>query len=75
MTYLAFRDTIQSALAEHQGGLTWAQLRDQYGLPYDRACPTWTRQLEEEIGLQREKGQGRALVWRLGGCATAPEKR
>ncbi|MEM9346475.1 MAG: hypothetical protein AAGB26_07650 [Planctomycetota bacterium] len=67
MTYTDFRDTIRSALTENQSGLTWAQLRDEYGLPYDRACPTWTRQLEEEIGLKREKGRGRALVWRLGG--------
>ena len=66
MTYKAFKDTIRSALAEHRDGLTWAQLRDQYQLPYERACPTWTRQLEEEIGLKREKGHGRALVWRLG---------
>ncbi len=67
MTYQTFRDTVRSALTEHPGGLTWAQLRDHYGLPYDRACPTWTRQLEEEIGLRREKGEGRALVWRLRG--------
>ncbi|MEO0475170.1 MAG: hypothetical protein AAF085_04245 [Planctomycetota bacterium] len=66
MTYTAFRDTIRSALAEHQAGLTWAQLRDEYDLPYERACPTWTRQLEEEIGLKREKGVGRAMIWRLG---------
>ena len=65
MTYQAFRDTIRAALNEQESGLTWAQLRDQYALPYERACPTWTRQLEEEIGLRREKGSGRALVWRL----------
>lgn len=65
MTYEAFRDAIQSALCRYRDGLTWAQLRDQFDLPYERACPTWTRQLEEEIGLRREKGQGRALIWRL----------
>jgi len=65
MTYEAFRDAIQSALCQHREGLTWAQLRDQFDLPYERACSTWTRQLEEEIGLCREKSQGRALVWRL----------
>ncbi|WP_432797525.1 hypothetical protein [Poriferisphaera sp. WC338] len=65
MTYEAFREAVRSALSEHCNGLTWSQLRDQYKLPYERACPTWTRQLEEEIGLRREKGEGRALVWRL----------
>ena len=32
-------------------------------LPYDRPCPEWTRRLESEIGLIRQKGTGKAFVW------------
>ena len=44
---------------------TWAQLRADLDLPYDRPCPSWTKRLEEEIGLTRTKGVGRALVWKV----------
>ncbi len=65
MRYPDFRDTVRSALRRRRAGLTWAQLRDDFDLPYDRPCPEWTKRLEAEIGLVREKGTGRALVWRL----------
>jgi hypothetical protein len=67
MRYTEFRDLIREELDRSPEGRTWAELRDGLGLPYDRPCPTWTRKLEEQIGLTRTKGAGRALVWKLGG--------
>jgi hypothetical protein len=67
MRYVEFRDSIQHKLRRNVGGLTWAQLRERLGLPYDRPCPVWTKQLEQEIGLSRDKGNGRALSWMVGG--------
>ncbi len=64
MTYDAFRDLIEGGLRNSRGS-TWAQLREELALPYERPCPEWTRRLEEEIGLVRRKGAGRALVWCL----------
>ena len=66
MRYVEFRDAIERELLRTPGGLTWSELRDRLDLPYDRACPTWTGQLEQEIGLKRTKGSGRALVWKVG---------
>ncbi len=65
MRYDEFRDTIERALREHPDGLTWAQLRDTYALPYVRACPTWTHHLEQEIALTRERSGNAAAVWRV----------
>jgi hypothetical protein len=66
MTYVEFRDSIADELRRTRAGLTWAQLQQRLALPYDRPCPTWTKQLEHDIGLTRVKGQGRALVWKVG---------
>lgn len=66
MRYVDWRDAIRAELARAPQGLTWAELQARLKLPQARACPTWTKRLEEEIGLMREKGAGRALVWRLG---------
>jgi hypothetical protein len=66
MRYADYRDAIRNALRSNAAGLTWSQLQERLRLPYDRPCPAWTRQLEDEIGLVRTKGTSRALVWRLG---------
>jgi hypothetical protein len=66
MRYVEYRDAIKAELRRNSAGLTWAELQSRLGLPYDRPCPTWTRQLESEIGLQRKKGVGRSLVWHIG---------
>ena len=65
MRYVDFKESIRRDLQSNPGGLTWKQLRDRNQLPYDRPCPTWTRCLEEEIGLRRVKrpGMGNQLVW------------
>ena len=65
MRYVEFKATIQRDLQAHPDGLTWKELRERNCLPYDRPCPTWTKCLEEEIGLKRirQPGKGNALVW------------
>jgi len=65
MTYHDFRKTIQRVLRLHPEGLTWRELRAQAGIDSDRACPTWTRRLEAEIGLVRREKKGRQLIWQL----------
>lgn len=65
MHYVEFKAAIQQHLKRSRQGATWVELRDKLGLPYDRPCPEWTRRLEEDIGLVRRKGAGRALVWTL----------
>ena len=67
MYYTEFRDTIKDHLARHPAGRTWAQLRDELNLPYDRPCPEWTKRLEGEIALSRVEGDGRALVGKVAG--------
>ena len=71
MRYIEFKEAIAEMLGRNPDGLTWAQLRQRLELQYKRPCPTWTRNLEREIGLSREKGSGRALVWRLSGSRPA----
>lgn len=63
MRYADFKNSIRDELHRTAHGLTWAQLQQRLALPYERPCPSWTRQLEREIGLRRTKGTGRALVW------------
>ena len=65
MKYSEFKNTIQNELSNNPDGLTWKELRDQLDLPYERPCPNWTAQLEEEIGLVRSKGFQRAYIWKL----------
>lgn len=65
MRYDQFRETVHQTLRKHPDGLAWRALREAGGLPYDRPCPEWTRRLETEIGLTRERAGGRGLVWRI----------
>jgi len=65
MRYIEFRESIQNTLIQNPGGLTWVELKKETNLPYKTPCPTWVKQLEGEISLIREKGHGRALVWKL----------
>jgi hypothetical protein len=63
MRYTEFRETINAALQRNPSGLTWAQLQSRLNLPYDQPCPAWRKQLENDIGLRRIKGEGRSLLW------------
>ena len=65
MRYVEFRDRIRKELRENPVGLTWAELRQRLDLPYRQPCPTWVRRMEEESGLVRAKGSGRAFVWKV----------
>ncbi len=65
MRYSEYRDAIAEALQDEPTGLTWVELKAKLALPYKRPCPTWTKQLEQDIGLERTKGGGRALYWQL----------
>jgi len=65
MRYVDFRETIEKALKKHPAGMTWPQLRDRHRLPYQSPCQVWIHQLERDIGLVREKGPGRALIWKV----------
>lgn len=65
MRYTEFKTVIQKHLQRNRHGATWNELREKLSLPYDRPCPEWTRRLEEEIGLTRNKTSGRALIWQV----------
>lgn len=65
MHYTEFKAAIQQHLKRKREGATWVELQEALALPYERACPEWMRRLEEEIGLVRRKGAGRALVWEV----------
>ena len=74
MRYEEFRDLIAEELRLTRSGLTWLQLKDRLDLPYAVACPQWTRRLEEEIGLVRTPGAGRAYVWTVPPFHTTPKR-
>jgi hypothetical protein len=63
--YIQFRTLIQKVLLTHPAGYTWKELRDKLDLPYDQPCPTWVKQLEEDIGLFRVRETGRAYIWKI----------
>jgi hypothetical protein len=65
MRYVDFRDSICRELRKHRGGLTWPELRDRLSLPYKSPCPEWVRRMENEDRLNRERGPGRAYVWKI----------
>jgi len=65
MRYTEFRDTVRADLERNPQGLTWGELRERNGLPYDRPCPTWVKALERDIGLSRKRRRGKAFLWQL----------
>ncbi len=65
MRYVEFRDAIQGELNGQVEGLTWSELKERLDLPYDRPCPNWVKRMEQEIGLSRQKGSGRAYLWKV----------
>lgn len=65
MKYDEVKRLIEGELERRPDGLTWIELRERLDLPYERFCPEWTRCLEAEIGLVRERRGGRALTWFL----------
>lgn len=71
MRYVEFRNAIQEEHRANPAGLTWAELRERLHLPYQQPCPEWVKHLEEEVGLSRARGAGRAYVWKIGPDARA----
>ncbi len=65
MRYLDFKTQIENELGEHAEGFTWVELKRRLDLPYEQPCPTWVKRLEEEIGLTRSRGAGRAFIWKI----------
>ncbi|MGF1448130.1 MAG: hypothetical protein ACFB20_01790 [Opitutales bacterium] len=65
MTYLEFKQRVESSLSANIRGLTWRELKVIARLPYARPCPNWTARLEAEIGLVRERTSGNTKTWRL----------
>ncbi|MDI3474910.1 MAG: hypothetical protein PWQ79_739 [Thermococcaceae archaeon] len=65
MRYVEFKKKIHDELLKHPEGLTWKELKTILELPYERPCPNWTKRLEQEIGLIRVKGKGRAYLWKI----------
>ena len=65
MRYVDFRDRIKNDLRRNPQGFTWRQLKERLDLPYQSPCQEWVKRLEKEIGLKREKGSGRAFIWKV----------
>jgi hypothetical protein len=65
MRFVEFQSLICEELLQHPKGFTWAELGERLDLPYDRPCSTWVKRLEEESGLTRARGSGRAYLWKL----------
>ena len=62
--YIEFREKAEKISQEAKDGLTWDQLKKKGEIGQTRLCYTWARQLENEIGLTRER-RGRNVYWKL----------
>jgi hypothetical protein len=62
--YMEFRERVEKALQGEEDGLTWDQLKKKGEIEQTRLCYTWARELENEIGLTRER-RGRNVYWKL----------
>jgi hypothetical protein len=62
--YIEFREKVEKALQGETDGLTWDQLKKKAELAQTYMCYTWARQLENEIGLTRER-HGHNIYWKL----------
>lgn len=75
MRYVDFRDSICRELRRNRKGLTWPELRDRLDLPYKSPCSEWVKRMEDEDGLTRTPGSGRAFVWRIKGGGRSAKRR
>jgi hypothetical protein len=64
MRFTEFRQQILDELNQNPEGLTWVEIKERLGLPYQQPCPTWVNRMEKENGLTRARGTGRAYVWK-----------
>jgi hypothetical protein len=65
MRFTEFRQQILDELNQNPEGLTWVEIKERLGLPYQQPCPTWVNRMEVENGLTRARGTGRAYVWKV----------
>ncbi len=65
MKYEEVRIQIKRLLQARPSGASWQEIKAELSLPYKSLCPEWTLQLETEIGLVRQQGHGKSLVWSL----------
>jgi bifunctional DNA-binding transcriptional regulator/antitoxin component of YhaV-PrlF toxin-antitoxin module len=64
MTYVEFRDAVQTTLAPFSEGLTWSEIRSKNpSLPLPPNA-LWVRQLERDIQLKREHKKGK-MIWTI----------
>ncbi|UCE28921.1 MAG: hypothetical protein JSV85_06575 [Candidatus Bathyarchaeota archaeon] len=63
-TFVEFQEKVERALQGEENGLTWNQLKKKGEIEQTRLCYTWVKQLENEIGLTRER-RGRNVYWKL----------
>lgn len=62
--YVKFREKVEEALHGEKDGLTWQQLKRKGRIDQTHLCYTWARELENDIGLTRER-RGRNVYWKL----------
>ena len=62
--FMEFREKVEKALQGEKNGLTWDQLKKKGEIKQTNLCYTWAKQLENEIGLTRER-RGRNVYWKL----------
>jgi hypothetical protein len=65
MRYVEFVLLIEEELRDNPGGLTWVELKERLDLPYNQPCPSWVGRMEQENGLSRTRGSGRAYLWKI----------
>jgi hypothetical protein len=62
--YEDFRNKVYSKLKAYKYGLTWSEIRQKAGLKQTVPYNGWTKRLEKDIGLKRER-DSRGVVWML----------
>jgi hypothetical protein len=62
--YEVFRNKVYNKLKVYKYGLTWTEIRQKTGLKQTVPYNGWTRRLEKDIGLKRER-DSRGVVWML----------
>ena len=62
--YIEFQEKVEKALQGEKNGLTWDQLKKRGEIEQTHLCYTWAKQLENEIGLTRER-RGPNVYWKL----------
>lgn len=66
MTYEQFRDAIQKTLKEAGTPLTWTEIRTTAKLPQKFPNNKWVHQMQQHIGLKRNKDVHGIIKWKLG---------